>query len=233
MTCIGSRFTRGCAPSRPRNPVAVSGHLRPHWTTALAKPGARWGSSGSDGQAVTRTPLRLWTWPGAVDDAESVARYLSHDRPRVRAEVVRAVRRLRGTLSPIAEMLNDPAPVVVRACVDAMLGQPSLVAIDRLWDLLAADQPAHVRRAAFRLLVARGTWTRIEADLRLVGDRDALLAGNARSNLIGWLDHDTSPGYQMPSQSTRERLSGLIDGIEADIGARNAHLLRWHLGLSH
>jgi hypothetical protein len=130
-------------------------------------------------------------------------------------------------------MLNDPAPVVVRACVDAMLGQPSLVAIDRLWDLLAADQPAHVRRAAFRLLVARGTWTRIEADLRLVGDRDALLAGNARSNLIGWLDHDTSPGYQMPSQSTRERLSGLIDGIEADIGARNAHLLRWHLGLSH
>jgi hypothetical protein len=186
--------------------------------------------SGDD--SSTRTAIAGLGECGTVDDAESVARYLSHDRPRVRAEVIRAVRRLGGTLSRIAGMLTDPAPVVVRAVVDATLGQPRLVTNDRLWDLLAADQPAHVRRAAFRLLIARDRWTRIEADLRLVADPDELLAGNARTNLIGWLHHDASPGSQMPSQSTRERLGGLIDGAEADIGARNAHLLRWHLGLS-
>jgi hypothetical protein len=169
---------------------------------------------------------------GAVDDAELVARYLSHDRPRVRAEAVRAVRRLGGALSPVAGMLTDPAPVVVRAVADAVVGEPNLVPIDVLWELLAADQPAHVRRAAFRLLIARDTWSRIEVGLRLIGDPDDELRTYARSNLIGWLDRDASTGYQTPSRSTRERLGRLIDAAESDIGARKAHLLRWHLDLS-
>lgn len=169
---------------------------------------------------------------GANDDAELVARYLWHDRPRVRAEAVRAVRRLGGTLGPVAGMLTDPAPVVVRAVADAVLGQPGLVPIDRLWELVAADQPAHVRRTAFRLLIARDTWTRIEADLRLVGDSDDRLRPHARSNLTSWLDHEASTAYQMPPRTTRERLGRLIDAAEPNIGAPKAHLLRWHLDLS-
>jgi hypothetical protein len=30
--------------------------------------------------------------------------------------------------------------------------------------------------------------------------------------------------------TARERLDKLIDGAESEIGARNVHLLRWHLG---
>jgi len=169
---------------------------------------------------------------GASDDAEFVARYLWHDRPRVRAEAIRAVRRLGGALGPAVDMLSDPAPVVVRAVADAVVGQPGLVPIDRLWELLAADQPAHVRRTAFRLLIARGTWTRIEADLRLVGDPDDQLRAYARSNLASWLDHQASTAYQMPPRPTVERLGQLIDAAARNIGAQKAHLLRWHLGLS-
>ena len=169
---------------------------------------------------------------GAVDDAELVAGFLWHDRPRVRAEAVRAVRRLGGALNQIARMLTDPAPVVVRAVADAVLGQPGLVPIDRLWELVAADQPAHVRRTVFRLLIARDTWTRIEADLRLVGDSDDRLRPHARSNLTSWLDHEASTAYQMPPRTTRERLGRLIDAAEPNIGAPKAHLLRWHLALS-
>jgi NAD(P)H-hydrate repair Nnr-like enzyme with NAD(P)H-hydrate epimerase domain len=94
---------------------------------------------------------------GTVGDAELVAGFLRDDRPRVRAEAVRAVRRLGGTLGQIAEMLTDPAPVVVRAAAAALRSQPDLLPAERLWELLGADRPRHIRRAAFKLLIARDT----------------------------------------------------------------------------
>lgn len=187
-------------------------------------------SSGDD--SLVRAAVAGLGECGTGDDAELVTPYVWHDRPRVRAEAVRAVRRLGGALGPVAGMLTDPAPVVVRAVADAVLGQPGLVPVDRLWELMAADQPAHVRHTAFRLLIARDTWTRIEADLQLVGDSDDRLRPYARSNLAGWLDNEASTTYQMPSQSTRGRLGRLIDAAEPNIGTPTAHLLRWHLDLS-
>jgi hypothetical protein len=169
---------------------------------------------------------------GTADYAKLVAGFLRDDRPRVRAEAVRAVRRLGGPLGEIADMLTDPAPVVVRAVTAALRGRPDLVPVARLWELLGADQPRHIRSAAFRQLVARDAWTRIEADLRCVGDSDDRLRAYARSNLTSWLDHDVVTTYQMPPVSTRDRLGRLIDAAEPHIGAPKAHLLRWHLGLS-
>lgn len=170
---------------------------------------------------------------GTVDDAELVYGFLRHDRPRVRAEAVRAVRRLGGTLSRIADGLTDPAPVVVRAALAALRGQPDLPPTDRLWELLCADQPTHVRRAAFSLLVARDTWIRIEADLWGVVDFDETLRARARSDLTRWLDRDAPTAYQTPPRSTLDRLGPLIDAAELNIDVPKARLLRWHLGLSH
>ena len=170
---------------------------------------------------------------GTVDDAKLVAGFLRHDHPRVRAEAVRAVRRLGGTLGEIAEMLTDPAPVVVRAVAAALSGRPDLVSTDRLWELLATDQPPHVRRAALRLLIARDRWTRIEADLGLVADPDDKLRAYAWSDLTRWLDRDAATTYQMPPPATRDRLDRLIDAAEPDIGTPKARLLRWHLGVAH
>ncbi|MDT5331796.1 MAG: hypothetical protein QOF31_3093 [Mycobacterium sp.] len=169
---------------------------------------------------------------GTVDDAESLAGFLRHARPRMRAEAVRAVRRLGGNLSQIAEMLTDPAPAVVRPVVAALRNRPDLVSAERLWELLGADQPQHIRRAAFKLLIARDTWTRIAADLGLVADTDDKLRAYARSDLNGWLDLDAATTYEMPPQSAHDRLRRLIDAAEPDIGTANARLLRWHLSVS-
>jgi hypothetical protein len=89
-----------------------------------------------------------------------------------------------------------------------------------------------IRRAAFKLLIARDTWTRIEADLGLVADTDDKLRAYARSDLNGWLDHDAATTYEMPPQSAHDRLRRLIDAAEPDIGTANARLLRWHLSVS-
>ncbi|HEX2402276.1 MAG TPA: HEAT repeat domain-containing protein [Mycobacterium sp.] len=186
-------------------------------------------ASGDD--SLVRTAVAGLGECGAGDDAELVARYLWHDRPRVRAEAVRAVRRLGGALNQIARILTDPAPVVVRAAVTALRGRPDLPPTDLLWELLGADQQPHVRRAAFGLLVAKDSWIRIEADLWGVVDFDEKLRAYSRSDLTGWLDREASTAYQMPPQSTRERLGRLIDAAEPNIGEPKAHLLRWHLGL--
>lgn len=169
---------------------------------------------------------------GTSDDAELVCGYLEHDRPRVRAEAVRAVRRLGGPLDTISGLLTDPAPIVVRAVLVALRGQPGLPPTDLLWKLLRTDQLPHVRRAAFSLLVGSNTWIRIEADLRGVVDSDDRLRAHASADLTGWLDREASTAYQTPSQSTLDRLGPLIDVAQLSIGAHKAHLLRWHLGLS-
>lgn len=169
---------------------------------------------------------------GTFDDAELVYRHLRHDRPRVRAEAVRTVRRLGGSLNRISGMLTDPAPIVVRAVLAALRGQPDLPPTDLLWKLLRADQPPHVRRAAFSLLVGRDTRIRIETDLRGVVDFDETLRAYASADLSGWLDREASTAYQMPHSSTLDRLGPLIDAAEPSIGVHEAGLLRWHLGLS-
>lgn len=169
---------------------------------------------------------------GTADDAELVCGYLEHDRPRVRAEAVRAVRRLGGPLNRISGMLTDPAPIVVRAVLVALRGQPGLPPTDLLWKLLRTEQPPHVRRAAFSLLVGSNTWIRIEADLRGVVDSDDRLRAHASADLTGWLDREASTAYQLPPSSTLDRLGPLIDVAQPSIGAHEAHLLRWHLGLS-
>jgi hypothetical protein len=170
---------------------------------------------------------------GTADDVESLAGFLRHERPAVRAEAVRAVRRLGGGLGQIAEMPTDPAPSVVRAVTAALRNRPDLLTAERLWELLGADQPRHIRRGAFNLLIAGDTWTRIEADLGLVADPDDRLRAYASSDLTGWLHREAATTYQMPPPPKRERLRRLIDAAEPDIGTANAHLLRWHLGLVH
>ncbi|MED5813105.1 hypothetical protein VST63_12120 [Mycolicibacterium sp. 050232] len=169
---------------------------------------------------------------GTIDDSELARGYLGHELPRVRAEAARAVRRLGGPLDRIADMITDPAPIVVREVMSALRGQTSLPSTDLLWSLLSEDQPPHVRRAAFSLLVGRDTWTRIAAGLGGVADSDEKLRAYARSDLTGWLDREASTTYQKPHPSTLDHLGALIDAAEPRIGASEAHALRWHLGLS-
>jgi hypothetical protein len=57
-------------------------------------------------------------------------------------------------------------------------------------------------------------------------------AGSALNVRLLYALSKATTAYQMPPDSTRERLGRLIDAAKPNIGGRQAHLLRWHLGLS-
>ncbi|WP_368367270.1 HEAT repeat domain-containing protein [Actinomadura sp. WMMA1423] len=168
---------------------------------------------------------------GTRQDADVLLPFLEDASPRVRAEAVRAVRRLGGPSAPIVGMLADPAPVVVRAVKRALRGEPDAVPASRLWDLLAADSPPHVRLGAYEQLRGMDTWTRVQVDLHLLAARDAELGGRARTDLIEWSRRGAATAYRMPSEETALRLGQLIDMAETVLGAEQAGRLRWLLGI--
>lgn len=168
---------------------------------------------------------------GTHQDVDVLLPFLEHPSPRVRAEAVRAVRRLDGPLTRIARMLADPAPVVVRAVKQALRSEPDVVPAARLWELLTAESPPHVRLGAYEQLRAKDTWTRVHVDLHLLAARDVELGHRAQADLIDWSRRSAATSYRAPTKEMTLRLGGLIDAAEPLIGAQQAHQLRWILGV--
>ncbi|OLT29885.1 hypothetical protein BJF79_10165 [Actinomadura sp. CNU-125] len=170
---------------------------------------------------------------GTAGDLALVEPYLGHARPRLRAEAVRAFHRLGGPAATLAPMFVDPAPVVVRAVSRILRGEGGRVLPDRrLRHLLSAPGwPRHVRRAAFVLSAARGSWPRVEADLLLLHSDDPELAALGRSDLGAWLRTDAAKNYAVPRAETRRRVRELLASAEPVLGERNARTVRWYLGL--
>ncbi|WP_345430643.1 HEAT repeat domain-containing protein [Actinoallomurus vinaceus] len=168
---------------------------------------------------------------GTLHDVEVLLPFLGHPSPRVRAEAVRAVRRLGGSRTRIAGMLADPAPVVVRAAYAALHTEPDAVPAAQLWEWLSADAPRHVRLGAYELLRALDTWTRVHVDLHLLAARDVGLGDRAHADLLAWLRGDAATAYRMPPEEVRLRLEPLIAAAEPVVGGEQARRLRWHLGI--
>jgi hypothetical protein len=169
---------------------------------------------------------------GTRQDVDVLLPFLEHPSPRVRAQAVRAVRRLGDPLTRIAGMLADPAPVVVRAVKQALRDEPYAVPTARLWTLLAADSPPHVRLGAYDQLRDKDTWTRVHVNLHLLAARDPELSNRAHADLTAWTRHRAATAYRPPTKDTRLRLGQLIDAAEALIGAQQAHQLRWILDIN-
>lgn len=168
---------------------------------------------------------------GTHQDVAALLPFLEHPSPRVRAEAVRAVRRLGGSLTRIAGMLADPAPVVVRSVNKALRTEPDAVPTARLWELLAADSPPHVRLGAYEQLRQKDAWTRVHVDLHLLAARDTELGNRAHADLINWSRRGTATAYRTPTGEMALRLGQLIDAAEPLIGAKQAHQLRWILSI--
>jgi hypothetical protein len=168
---------------------------------------------------------------GTHRDVDVLLPFLEHASPRVRAEAVRAVRRLGGSPTQVARMLADPAPVVVRAAHAALRTQPDVVPVAQLWELLAADSPAHVRAGAYELLRAGDTWTRVHLDLHLLAGRDAELGRRAHADLTVWLRSEAATAYRKPSQGLLQRISTLLVQAEPLLEADHTRRLRWLLGI--
>ncbi|WP_326641244.1 HEAT repeat domain-containing protein [Streptosporangium sp. NBC_01755] len=163
---------------------------------------------------------------GTRADAGLALPFLSDPRPRVRAEAVRTLRRLGATVD-IADLLEDPAPVVVRNVVNSLRASGPAVRIEQLWALLGPDKPRHVRQAAHRLLADRDAWSRIRADLLLLGDLDPVLSACARTDLGSWCSRDSTRVYRGCPDEIRSELEDMLARSESIVGVENARLLRW------
>ncbi|MBE1532398.1 hypothetical protein [Actinomadura algeriensis] len=170
---------------------------------------------------------------GTAEDLALVETYFEHERPRVRAEAVRAFHRLGGPATTLAPMFVDPAPVVVRAVSRVLRGEPGHVLPNRRlrYLLSAPGWPRHVRRAAFTVAAARGSWPRVEADLLLLLSADPELAGLGRSDLGAWLRTGAAKTYGVPPDETRRRVGELIEAARPLLGDRGARTVRWYLGI--
>ncbi|MEV5576491.1 hypothetical protein AB0L06_41230 [Spirillospora sp. NPDC052269] len=165
---------------------------------------------------------------GTREDMAIAAPFLRHGTPRVRAAAVRAVSALGGRGGGWAALLADPAPAVVRTVSRTMLALEVTVPVEELRELLAAARPLHVRRAAYLLLIRRDTWTRLDADLRLLAARDPELGEVARADLLDWLRREAATAYGRPLGGGLERLVRDVGGVLPEEAERR---LRWHLGL--
>jgi len=169
---------------------------------------------------------------GTKTDAALIGLSLQHPVPRGRVEAVRALRRLSSVdLSTLVGMIDDPSPAVTRQVVATLAPYAGDIDAERLGVLLAEKQDPHVRTAAYRLLRARGLWTRLLTDLELYDDPDDDLRTRARGDLFGWLDREAATAYVTPTGVVAQRFNLLLQRAARSIGPDRTRLLRFHLGL--
>ncbi|TXS51359.1 hypothetical protein [Streptomyces sp. t39] len=177
--------------------------------SALVRACARWASAQGDGdahahyRALSADPASLV--PGAVaglaecgrrEDAALLRLLLTHASGAVRARAVAGLRSLEcAPPALVLPLIDDPSPAVVREATEALLPYTAALPGEALSRRLAPGRPTPTRRAAFRLLRARGGLDQLRAAVALTADEDPGLRGSAESavQLRRWV-HDVPPG---------------------------------------
>lgn len=183
---------------------------------------------------VATTSLSPWTIAGIGETGTSEDRVLiepalADPRPRVRAEAIRALRRL-NAVDPghILPFLADPSPAVAKQASTALLPHARAIDERQLSGTLGADQPTHARRGAYRLLRASGPWTRLATNLQILGDPTDELQPRALIDIRDWLARESATTYMPPSPEARARLAQAIDDHADLLGVSTARALRFH-----
>lgn len=198
-------------------------------------------SSGGDPAEIYRTnaaatPPSAWAVAGlgetgSRDDRVIIEPVLHDPRPRVRAEAIRALRRLDVVEHErITSFLSDPSPAVVKQAVMALEPHARHVDLGPLRDVLRAGQAMHTRQGAYRLLRARDPWTRLTTNLELLGDQSDELSTRARADIGAWLAHDAARIFESPSPELASELVRLIDARAQVLGPTKTEALRFHIG---
>jgi HEAT repeat protein len=141
---------------------------------------------------------------GRPDDSGLLLPLLSVTSPRVRAEAVRALRRL-GQATPDLPALRE---------------------------LVGAGDQQHTRTAAYRLLRVRDIYVRLAVDLQLLNDRSTELAGRAKADIHDWLTRVAPTAYEPLSGSIRDELDARLNEERSLLGASMTRALRFHLRLT-
>lgn len=164
---------------------------------------------------------------GTDADAPVLLPYLADERPRVRAEAIRGLRRLRCVPRDelMALLVTDPSPRVARQAMLSLLGCVELLDEKMLLGLLAGAR----RHLAHRLLCARDTWTRLVVDLRLALDPAEPLREQALRDLGNWFTHESARTYGSPSGERAAELAELAGRAEPVLGEQRVRHLRTFL----
>ncbi|MEJ8656080.1 hypothetical protein [Streptomyces sp. MS1.AVA.4] len=140
-------------------------------------------------------PLGLAECGGSAD-AALLWPLVGHPVPAVRARAIAGLRVLdRADTERLRPLLDDPAPAVARETVSALLPSARRLPEEWLARRLDASRPVHTRRAAFRLLRARGGVVQLRAAVRLLDDEDPSIRALAGPTIQQWdppvgEDHD-------------------------------------------
>ncbi|MFD0269526.1 HEAT repeat domain-containing protein [Streptomyces sp. NPDC127106] len=169
--------------------------------SCLVRACARWlvGQDGGDPQARYRWLATDPAGPspyavaglaecGRRADVPLLRELLGHPVGRVRAAALAGLRQLDATPddSALLALLDDPAPSVAREACLALLPSAGRLDPGPLAARCGRQEGLHVRRAAFRLLRARGGIEALRAAVLLSSDWDPKLRGLARVTVRGW-----------------------------------------------
>ncbi|WP_020115888.1 hypothetical protein [Streptomyces canus] len=161
---------------------------------------------------------------GERADAELLRALTSHAVAAVRARAVAGLRALDVTdVARMRELLDDPAPGVVREAALALL--PSAPVLDERWLMrrLAPERPRQVRVSAFRLLDAHEGLVRLRAAVALIDDPDDRLRYRARQSVQRW-----RPTADVPRGSAE--VGELLDRARL-LDMYTVHRLKWEAGV--
>ncbi|MEU1280356.1 hypothetical protein [Streptomyces sp. NPDC005805] len=171
--------------------------------SGLVRACARWVVAQGGGDARART-LALCADPaahpwalvglaecGRREDAPLLRALLAHPDAAVRARAVAGLRLLESVrVADVLPLLDDTGPGVAREAVRALLPYAGALPGERLLGRLDPRRPAPLRRAAFRLLRARGGLCELRAAVAVLDDPDTRLrrCGEAAVQGRRWLD---------------------------------------------
>ncbi|MFD8416096.1 HEAT repeat domain-containing protein [Streptomyces sp. NPDC059650] len=125
---------------------------------------------------------------GRADDVPLLRELLGHPVGRVRAAALAGLRQLGAVpgSTELLALLDDPAPSVAREACLALLPVAGRLDPGPLVARCTPRAGLHVRRAAFRVLRARGGIEVLRAAVALSSDWEPKLRGVARATVRGW-----------------------------------------------
>ncbi|MER6445100.1 hypothetical protein DEJ51_06010 [Streptomyces venezuelae] len=160
----------------------------------------------ADPDRVTRYAVAGFAECARRQDAPVLRALLEHPDGPVRAAALAGLRLLDVTDTELLrEQLDDPSAAVAREAARSLTASAGLLPVDWLTARIAPGRPPHVRRAAYRLLFARGGVAGLRASVELLTDRDpALRTISAQRVQSMW-----SP-YRTPDLPSRDPEVGVL-----------------------
>ncbi|MGW6574789.1 HEAT repeat domain-containing protein [Streptomyces sp. NPDC054945] len=162
------------------------------------------------------------------EDAPLLRALLEHPVGQVRAAAVGGLRLLDVTdVELLRPLLDDPAPAVAREVARSLGASADRLPADWLLARIAPGWPTHTRRAAHRLLFARGGVAGLRASVELLTDRDPALRTIAAQRVQSmW-----SP-YRSPDLPARDpEVGALLDRCTHLFSDYVMRRMRYGLGL--